>query len=107
MLGQCWWVGEIGSRWPPENKEGAAGRFPFVANHDKQGLVMSQHLMPLWALPTDLGGTSDEFTAIPQSLSASPHTASTSACGAHAQLATGVVGGGMVGRLHTCEWLPN
>lgn len=34
--------GRIGLCLPPENKEGAAGRFPFVANGDKQGLVMSR-----------------------------------------------------------------
>lgn len=33
-----------GGNWPeppPENKEGAAGRFPFVVSVDKQGLVSS------------------------------------------------------------------
>ena len=35
----CWWVGASGSCCPPENKEGAAGRFPFVAGCDKQGLI--------------------------------------------------------------------
>ena len=54
----------IGSCLSPENKEGAAGRFPFVANHNKQGLVTPR---PCGTLGTAyrLGGTHDEFEEIP------------------------------------------
>lgn len=48
---------EIVLRLPPENKEGVAGRFPFVATCDKQGLIGM-------VTASGQGGTHDEFKAI-------------------------------------------
>ena len=62
----CGGWGRIGSQVPPENKEGAAGRFPFVASHDKQGLVMPCEPHATLATGTGWGGTLDEFEAIPE-----------------------------------------